>query len=62
MLADRRGTEKNGGRDAKGRSSRRARVGVKGRIYTGFNFGGRNLGPGLEENDSGARRIDRAQR
>lgn len=35
----------------RGVPSRGARVGVKGRIYTGFNFGGRNYGTVLEESD-----------
>jgi hypothetical protein len=33
----------------RGVPSRGARVGVKGRIHTGFNFGGRNFGTVLEE-------------
>ncbi len=39
----------------RGVPSRGARVGAKGRIYTGFNFGGRNFGTVLEENDRRAR-------
>ena len=35
----------------RGVPSRGARVGVKGHIYTGFNFGGRNYGTVLEETD-----------
>ena len=35
----------------RGVPSRGARVGAKGRIYTGFNFGGRNYGTVLEESD-----------
>jgi hypothetical protein len=35
----------------RGVPSRGARVGAKGRIYTGFNFGGRNFGTVLEETD-----------
>ena len=35
----------------RGVPSRGARVGAKGRIYTGFNFGGRNFGTVLEESD-----------
>jgi len=35
----------------RGVPSRGARVGVKGRVYTGFNWGGRNLGTVLEESD-----------
>ena len=31
--------------------SRGARVGVKGHVYNGFNFGGRNFGTVLEESD-----------
>ncbi len=30
---------------------RGARVGAKGRVYTGFNWGGRNFGTVLEESD-----------
>jgi hypothetical protein len=33
----------------RGVPSRGARVGAKGRVYTGFNFGGRNFGTVLEE-------------
>ena len=39
----------------RGVPSRGARVGAKGRIYTGFNFGGRNYGTVLEETDRRAR-------
>ncbi len=35
----------------RGVPSRGARVGVKGRILTGFNWGGRNFGTVLEESD-----------
>ena len=35
----------------RGVPSRGARVGAKGRVYTGFNFGGRNFGTVLEETD-----------
>ena len=35
----------------RGVPSRGARVGVKGRVYTGFNFGGRNYGTVIEETD-----------
>jgi hypothetical protein len=35
----------------RGVPSRGARVGAKGRIHTGFNFGGRNYGTVLEESD-----------
>ena len=35
----------------RGVPSRGARIGVKGRVYTGFNWGGRNLGTVLEESD-----------
>ncbi len=35
----------------RGVPSRGARVGAKGRIYTGFNFAGRNFGTVLEESD-----------
>ena len=35
----------------RGVPSRGARVGVKGRIHTGFNYGGRNFGTILEESD-----------
>jgi hypothetical protein len=35
----------------RGVPSRGARVGVKGHVYTGFNFGGRNYGTVLEETD-----------
>lgn len=35
----------------RGVPSRGARVGAKGRIYTGFSFGGRNFGTVLEESD-----------
>ena len=39
----------------RGVPSKGARVGAKGRIYTGFNFGGRNFGTVLEENDRRAK-------
>ena len=39
----------------RGVPSRGARVGAKGRVYTGFNFGGRNFGTVLEETDRRAR-------
>lgn len=39
----------------RGVPSRGARVGAKGRIYTGFNFGGRNYGTVLEETDRAAK-------
>ena len=39
----------------RGVPSKGARVGAKGRIYTGFNFGGRNFGTVLEESDRRAR-------
>ena len=39
----------------RGVPSRGARVGAKGRIYTGFNFGGRNFGTVLEETDRRAK-------
>ena len=35
----------------RGVPSRGARVGTKGRVYTGFNWGGRNFGTVLEETD-----------
>ena len=35
----------------RGVPSRGARVGAKGRVYNGFNFGGRNYGTVLEETD-----------
>jgi hypothetical protein len=35
----------------RGVPSKGARVGAKGRVYTGFNFGGRNFGTVLEETD-----------
>jgi hypothetical protein len=35
----------------RGVPSRGARVGAKGHVYTGFNFGGRNYGTVLEETD-----------
>ncbi|HKO97681.1 MAG TPA: hypothetical protein VJU86_11850 [Pyrinomonadaceae bacterium] len=35
----------------RGVPSKGARVGAKGRVYTGFNFGGRNYGTVLEESD-----------
>jgi hypothetical protein len=39
----------------RGVPSRGARVGAKGRIYTGFNWGGRNFGTVLEETDRRAK-------
>lgn len=39
----------------RGVPSRGARVGAKGRVYTGFSFGGRSLGTVLEESDRRAR-------
>jgi len=39
----------------RGVPSRGARVGVKGRIYTGFNWGGRNYGTVLEETGRSAK-------
>ena len=39
----------------RGVPSKGARVGAKGRVYTGFNFGGRNFGTVLEESDRRAR-------
>ena len=39
----------------RGVPSRGARVGAKGRVYTGFNFGGRNYGTVLEETDRRAK-------
>lgn len=39
----------------RGVPSRGARVGAKGRIYTGFNFGGRNFGTVLEETGRSSR-------
>lgn len=39
----------------RGVPSKGARVGAKGRIYTGFNFGGRNFGTVLEESDRRAK-------
>lgn len=39
----------------RGVPSRGARVGAKGHVYTGFNFGGRNYGTVLEETDRGTR-------
>ena len=39
----------------RGVPSKGARVGAKGRVYTGFNFGGRNFGTVLEENDRRAK-------
>jgi hypothetical protein len=38
----------------RGVPSRGARVGAKGHVYTGFNFGGRNYGTVLEETDRSA--------
>ncbi|MEP6820663.1 MAG: hypothetical protein ABJA18_14100 [bacterium] len=35
----------------RGVPSRGARVGAKGHVYTGFNFGGRNYGTVIEETD-----------
>jgi hypothetical protein len=35
----------------RGVPSRGARVGVKGHVYNGFNFGGRNYGTVIEETD-----------
>lgn len=35
----------------RGVPARGSRVGVKGHVYTGFNFGGRNYGTVLEETD-----------
>jgi hypothetical protein len=35
----------------RGVPSRGSRVGAKGRVYTGFNFGGKNFGTVLEESD-----------
>jgi len=35
----------------RGVPSRGARIGVKGHVYTGFNFGGRNYSTVLEETD-----------
>lgn len=35
----------------RGVPSRGAHVGVKGHVYTGFNFGGRNYGTVIEETD-----------
>ena len=39
----------------RGVPSRGSRVGAKGRVYTGFNFGGRNFGTVLEETDRRAK-------
>src|SRR5918993_6013098 len=39
----------------RGVPSRGARVGAKGRVYNGFNFGGRNYGTVLEETDRRAK-------
>ena len=39
----------------RGVPARGARVGAKGRIYTGFSFGGRSLGTVMEESDRRAR-------
>lgn len=39
----------------RGVPSRGSRVGAKGRIYTGLNFGGRSFGTVLEESDRRAR-------
>lgn len=40
----------------RGVPSRGARVGAKGHVYTGFNFGGRNYGTVLEETDRRSQR------
>jgi hypothetical protein len=39
----------------RGVPARGARVGAKGHVYTGFNFGGRNYGTVLEETDRAAK-------
>jgi hypothetical protein len=39
----------------RGVPARGARVGAKGRIYTGFSFGGRSLGTVMEESDRRAK-------
>ena len=39
----------------RGVPSRGARVGAQGRVYNGFNFGGRNFGTVLEESDRRAK-------
>jgi len=39
----------------RGVPSRGARVGAKGRVYTGLNFGGRNFGTVMEETDRRAK-------
>ena len=39
----------------RGVPARGSRVGAKGRVYTGFNFGGRNFGTVLEETDRRAK-------
>jgi len=39
----------------RGVPSRGARVGAKGRVYTGFSFGGRSFGTVLEESDRRAK-------
>lgn len=39
----------------RGVPSRGSRVGAKGRVYTGFNFGGRSFGTVLEETDRRAK-------
>ena len=39
----------------RGVPSRGARVGAKGRVYNGFNFGGRNYGTVIEETDRRAK-------
>jgi hypothetical protein len=39
----------------RGVPSRGARVGAKGRVHTGFSFGGRNYGTVLEESDRATR-------
>ncbi|HEY0385552.1 MAG TPA: hypothetical protein VGC64_06050 [Pyrinomonadaceae bacterium] len=39
----------------RGVPSRGARVGAKGRIYTGFNYGGRSLGTVMEESGRSAK-------
>jgi hypothetical protein len=40
---------------SRGVPARGSRVGAKGRVYTGFNFGGRSFGTVLEESDRRAR-------
>lgn len=39
----------------RGVPSRGSRVGAKGRVYTGFSFGGRSFGTVLEESDRSAK-------